>query len=95
MTTTHEPRVCTGARPADGNSWFSEDGRVFWPGRSTAAHSGYWSVNLRCPDCGREARFNENYLGGKPVLCNGAKFLRPHQYDLATLVHAMHQAQEA
>ena len=38
-------------------------------------HYKSWSANFRCPDCGREGRFNLNYLGNrKRVFCDGVKF---------------------
>jgi len=83
----HDPRICRGVRPRDGNSWFNDEGRVYWPG-SMAAHCGHWQVNLRCPECGREGRFVENYLGGKAVLCIG-KFLRPGRYTLGQYMDAL------
>lgn len=84
---SHAPRICRGRKPTDGNAWFSSDGRVFWAGRSTA-HCGYWQVNLRCPRCGREARFVENRVKNHSVLCDGERFIMPHQQTLDQAVVA-------
>ena len=33
-----------------------------------------WSYEFECPHCGRERRYNANYLGRKRVVCDGEKF---------------------
>lgn len=85
---SHAPRICHGRKPLDENSWFGDDGRVYWPG-SMARHCGYWQINLRCPRCGREARWSENRLGKRHILCDGERFILPHRQTLEQLVQAM------
>ena len=33
-----------------------------------------WTRNFKCPTCGREGKFNLNFLGQRTVWCDGAKF---------------------
>lgn len=35
-----------------------------------------WSREYRCPECGRQGWFNENFLGERVVVCDGHRFHR-------------------
>jgi len=54
---------------------------------SMAKHCGQWVAKLTCPECGRQMKMANNYLGGGKLLCTGERFYRPHEQTIACLGH--------
>jgi hypothetical protein len=69
----HDPAICV-IKPGDQH--FSG---------SMAKHCGQWVAKLTCPDCGRQMRMANNYLGDGKLVCTGERFLRPHEQTMGKM----------
>jgi hypothetical protein len=69
----HVPAICV-----------IKQGDQFFSG-SMARHCGQWVARYTCPDCGRQMRMANNYLGDGKLVCTGERFWRPHEQTIGRL----------